>query len=608
MRFWRRKSETNALAPSAPPTTDPVFPSKSPPRRPTPGVIEDPVLAQSIWRTLGTPLSDRHVITADQIATLTELDLHGVPITNLAGLQHAVDLQSLDVDFIAEPAAMAPVAGLRSLKTFTLHGWSGQLPEGIAGLSNLTDVRLHGVSSGMTFPSVSLEWLRGNTRLRSLSLFKCRLYLKPLAGHPELKHLHLNNVLVHDQQTIAELPGLETLRVSGGILKDLSPIGRLSSLTTLELVRLQLVTDLTPLRDLPDLTTLRLEDLERVTDLTPLRELPRLTTLKIIQLDNVQDLGPLSELSALNDLTLHGPILADFGRDLVSLEPVDRLTTLTALSLQDWYGRCGDFPALTAMSGLQKLELEDVPVRGLDAVGSLSQLTDLSLWNLPEVKDAEPLAGLTRLEHLTLIDVPLATLSPVSELRRLTHLSVGYSEGPRGCRESATADVDFARLTQLERLELWGIPLHSLHALRHLKALTRLHLNALPVTDIEGLKYLENLETLGMKRLDVESLGPIAGLENLTSLDIWDLPIQSIAPLAGLTNLTYVGLLFLEKVNDLSPMSGLSKLTTVELTFLSGVNDLSALGNLHNLRNLRVNNMPQVDLNGVADVARSQTY
>jgi len=607
MSFWRRKSATNAVAPSAPATNEPVVPSKSPPRRPTPGVIEDPVLAQRIWRTLGTPLSDRHVITVDQMATLTGLDLHGVPITNLAGLQHAVDLQSLDVDFIAEPAAMAPIAGLRSLKTFTLHGWSGALPEGIAALSNLTDVRLYGVSSGMTFRAVSLEWLRGNPRLRSLSLFRCRLFLEPLAGHPELEHLRLNNVLVHDQQTIAELPGLKTLQVSDGILKDLSPIGHLSSLTTLELGRLQLVTDLTPLRGLHDLTTLKLEDLERVTDLTPLRELSNLTTLKIIQLDNVQELGVLSELSALNDLTLHGPILTDFDRDLVSLEPVDRLTTLTALSLKNWYRRCSDFPALTTMSGLQKLELNDVPVWGLDAVGSLTQLAELSLWGLPEVTDAEPLAALTRLEHLTLIDVPLATLSPVSELRRLTHLSVGYSEGPRGCRESATADVNFARLTQLEHLELWGMPLHSLGALRFLKALTRLQLDELPITDIEGLEYLENLERLGMRHLEVECLRPVAGLGHLTSVDIWGLPIQSIAPLAGLTNLTYVGLLFLEKVNDLSPLSGLSKLTTVELSRLSEVNDVSALANLHNLKNLRVDYMPQVDLDLVADVARNPT-
>lgn len=586
MRLWKRRHETGTDNSATPAQAEQVLVQAEPPApNPAYGVVKDSALAQCVWRTLRTPVLDRQVISADQMGELTELDLGDVPIATLAGLEHASRLRELDLDLSGVSSGsdgLWPLAGLSELRTLTLRQWKGDISDHCSGLGELTEVHLHGVSTSVGRMPDSLEWLRAHPRLKSVSLHQCYVELAPLADLAELKEVSLKNVYVRDPEALATLSGLIKLKVSGGYwLRDLSA-----------------------LTHLPKLSTLELAELDQVSDLGPVRDLVHLTSLRIVRLDNVRDLGPIGELPQLRNLALHGPILPkSYGSDpdIVSLSPVDNLTGLEQLSLKDWTWRCRDFPSFVGLRNLQTLELWDVPIQDLEAVGALGLMTDLSLWNLRNVTDGRPLAALHRLAKLNLFDVPLASLHPVSELTNLMDLAVGYSNR---YRDSATADLNLTWLTQLQRLSLHGLPLHSLYSLRHLSALKYVHLSELPATDIDSLAHLASLEDLSMRDLDIDSLQPIASLRALTSVDLWSLPISSISPLAGLSSLTYVGLLFLRKINDLTPLSKLTQVTRIELSGLDEVSDLSPLKSLPNLMSLRLGWMGHVDESAVEDVPR----
>ncbi|MYC74413.1 T9SS type A sorting domain-containing protein, partial [Candidatus Poribacteria bacterium] len=245
------------------------------PVRPTPrGTVHipDPNLRAVIIEALGK--SPNTPITAEDIATLSEIDAADREISDLTGLEFAknlivlfldinplsdlsplsaltklrelyfsdtqvVDLSPLSglhaLEVIGAEAtrirSLAPLAGLKNLQKLNTVDSDITDLSPLAGLTNLTRLRLYDVKA------TDLSPLKGLTKLKWLGLTHTDNIsnLLPLSGLTELKHLDLHNTDISDVSALAGLVNLETLILSENRIVDVSPLASLRNLKNLEL-------------------------------------------------------------------------------------------------------------------------------------------------------------------------------------------------------------------------------------------------------------------------------------------------------------------------------------------------------------------------------------
>ena len=156
--------------------------------------IPDPNLRAAIEAELGK--ASGAPITVDEMATLPRLEAPEADISNLIGLEHAINLKKLNL-------------------------WSNSVKDlsPLAGLTNLTELYL-GINS-----APDLSPLVGLTNLESLFLDANRISnLSALAGLTKLTRLALNNNSVSDLSPLTGLTSLRWMRLAGNNISDLSPL------------------------------------------------------------------------------------------------------------------------------------------------------------------------------------------------------------------------------------------------------------------------------------------------------------------------------------------------------------------------------------------------
>jgi Leucine-rich repeat (LRR) protein len=154
---------------------------------------------------------------------------------------------------------------------------------------------------------------------------------------------------------------------------------------------------------------------------------------------------------------------------------------------------------------LQKLAILESKITDLTPLQGLTNLTDLTLQDLPNVTDLTPLQGLTKLTHLALWGLNFADLALLQGLTNLKELSLC-------CLSKVITDLTplQERLTNLTRLGLWGLNVTDFTFLRGLTNLKELFwgLDA----DLTLLQGLTNLTYLGLNHLNVTDLTPLLKL------------------------------------------------------------------------------------------------
>lgn len=264
---------------------------------------------------------------ADMLA-LTELSAAGRGIIDLTGLEHAYDLEDLDLHS---------------------NGISDVSP--LSGLSSLTDLNL-----------------RGND-ISDLS---------PLAGLTSLTRLDLDWNRISDLSALAGLVNLTALQLELNDLSDLSPLAGLTNLTQMDLESNR-ISDIAPLAGLTSLTVLELDE-NQINDVSALSSLAGLTHL-YLQSNQISDISPLSSLTGLAVLVLPGNQITD-------VTPLSGLGNLTWLSLSG--NQISSLGPLSGLTSLTRLYLADNQISDISPLSELSNLTFLSLERNP--LDAEACA------------------------------------------------------------------------------------------------------------------------------------------------------------------------------------------------------------------------
>ena len=248
--------------------------------------IPDLNLRAAIAETLGK--ASGTAITAEEMATLMRLDIDGMDIQDLEGLQFAVNL--IELNLRGNPLSdLSALSGLTTLKEVRLSG------ESLSDLSPLADlVNLEGVGFWKTSIS-DLSPLSGLTKLKWLEFKNSPVSdLSPLAGLINLKRLETYASKDLDLSPLKGLKNLVRLGVNSSGVSDISPLGGLINLEWLAIQSNHIISDISSLASLKNLKELNLAR-NKISDVSPLANLHNLEQLQLQQ-NNISDLSPLDGL------------------------------------------------------------------------------------------------------------------------------------------------------------------------------------------------------------------------------------------------------------------------------------------------------------------------
>ena len=187
--------------------------------------IPDSNLRAAITEALGkAPLSP---ITPEELAQLTRLEANNREISDLTGLEHAVNLERLYIDgnLVTDISPLAKLVNLRELQSY------GNRISDVTPLTQLTKLDFVSLGGGQVsdltayaeLKFVKRLWL-GNNDISDVS---------PLAGLTNLRELYLHENNISDVSPLAGLRQLEHLELQNNLISDFSPLERLAERTTI---------------------------------------------------------------------------------------------------------------------------------------------------------------------------------------------------------------------------------------------------------------------------------------------------------------------------------------------------------------------------------------
>ena len=561
------------------------------------GDIPDPYLRAAIEAELGKASGD--TITADEMATLTQIEVENANISNLTGLERATNLTTLVLSGYSI-SDISPLAGLTQLTTLKLSSGSISDISPLAGLTNLTRLEL---SSPVISDLSDISPLTGLTNLKTLVLENnSTADISPLAGLTNLTTLYLYNNSISDISPLTGLTNLTTLVLDRNNITNLSPLTGLTNLTRLEFSN-TFISDLSPLvantglgkGDRIDVSENPLSDASINT------HIPALQSKGVTVVFNGMIFQPGDIVVDIPDPNLRAAVEAELGKasgDAITADNMEALRILLAPN-----ANISDLAGLEHATNLRELNLGPEEAEGrlinsnsisdLSPLAGLTLLTKLGLGN-NSIANISPLAGLTLLRFLGLWENSISDLSPLTGLTLLTDLRLRTN--------NITNLSPLARLTNLTWLDLGN---NSISDISHLEGLTNLTTLNLEINSISDLSHLEGLTRLTWLDLEINSISdisPLAGLTNLRFLGLDNNSIADISPLAGLTSLRFLGL-GTNNITDISPLVDIFFLRILGLG-ANNITDISPVARLTQLTDLNLENNSISDLLPLARLTR----
>ena len=581
--------------------------------------IPDPNLRAEIEGELGrTSIAP---ITAADMESLTTLYADRADISDLTGLEAAINLTELrlDANNISDISALSGLANLTRLRLS--HNPISDISV-LSRLTNLTRLMLSHNSLS------DLSVLSGLTNLTHLSLFDTGISdISVLSGLTNLTHLWLHNNSISDISAVSGLTNLRRLWLGDNTISDISLVSGLTNLTELVL-RQNSISDISPVSGLTNLTELELgkNSLSNISALSGLINLTRLT----LNYNSLADISAVSGLTKLTWLELQGNRISD-------LSAVSGLTKLTLLGL--WDNTISDLSPLVSNTGLGRGDMVDVDENPLNAVSLNTHLLTLQSRgvnvrinkpvNIPnrnlraKIKTTLATAAGETIKRadmamLTTLHASFAEISALTGLEYATNLTHLYLEDNRISAISALSGLTNLLVLHLnnnnisdisplvtntglgngDSVDIRGNPLSAESINTHIPALQSRGVNVRFGTVVGQLVDIPdpNLRTEIERELGRTSIAPIteADMESLTALYADRADISDLTGLEAAINLTELRL----DANDISDISALAELTNLTRLSLShnDLEDISVLAGLTNLRGLglRDNNISDI--------------
>ena len=468
---------------------------------PIASLISDEVLAEVLREAFDMD-TDEHITYTD-LRSLTTFEAPDGDITDLGGMEHATELETLDFrgNTIED---ITPLKGLTKLTTLDLRNNAITDVTPLSALVKLETLRLTGNPIEDASPLVDLT-----------ADIEADIVVPGVIADPTLAAAiqETLDLPTHTRIVAETLQDLESLNVQEGEINTLAGLEHATHLTTLR-INAGSVTDVTPLQALTHLTTLEINS-DAIANLTPLQALTHLTTLKI-------NGGSIIDITSLQTLT-HLTILELRDNTIIDITTLSGLTALTTLDLSG--NSITNIASLQELTGLTTLDLADNGLSNIDGLQSLTALTTLDLSD-NSISSLTSLQALTALKTLDLADNGLSNIDGLQSLTALTTLDLSDN--------SISSLTSLQALTALKTLDLADNGLSNIDGLQSLTKLTTLGLSANNLIDIQSLQGLIALRQLYLVSNDITDVSSLAGLVNLELLRLAENPILDTSPLFSL--------------------------------------------------------------------------
>ena len=249
--------------------------------------IPDAALMQAVRNSLQLPTDQP--LTAQDMLALETLNGRDLGISDLTGLEHAENLQTLALP-ANQISDISPLKNMKRLESLNLGDC--QISD-ISPLENVDNLRWLALP-GNNISDISV--LKNMKNLKVLYLWvNPILDILPLASLSQMEHLDLGAChQISDISPLAGLTQLLSLNICCNKVENISPLANLTQLKYLNLRGCR-ISDISPLANLTQLIELRLND-NRISDVNPLANL---TMLEVLQIQNnrITDFSPLDGMN-----------------------------------------------------------------------------------------------------------------------------------------------------------------------------------------------------------------------------------------------------------------------------------------------------------------------
>ncbi len=377
--------------------------------------IPDPslrvVIAEAIGLRLNAPILRAH------LETLVALEAKNSNISNLTGLEAAINLKILDLggesvgeeDGVVNSNSVSDLSPLRHLALERLNLEYNNNISDISAVSEMTElIRLR--LAGNSLKDISP--VAGLTNLRLLTLDNNSISdISQIAGLTNLRWLYLGNNSLSNISALAGLKNLTWLQINDNIVSDISAMEGLAKLERLDFSN-NAIWDISAVEGLAKLERLGLSN-NSISDIFATAGLTNLELL-VLEMNAISDISPVAGLTNLKWLNLNNNSISNISAlaGLIKLERLD----LSNNSISD----------ISALSGLTKLELLALEMNAISGISPVAGLTNLKWLVLNDniVSDISALGGLAILEGLHLGNNSISDISTITDLTRLTSLNL----------------------------------------------------------------------------------------------------------------------------------------------------------------------------------------
>jgi Leucine-rich repeat (LRR) protein len=199
--------------------------------------FNDANLEDVVREALAKPEGD---ITSDDMATLSELGGLDREISDLSGLEYAVNLQLLNLGF-NQISDISPLDGMTNLQSLYLS--HNQISD-ISPLDGMTNLQSLDISANQISDISPLD---GMTNLQSLDISTNQISdISPLDGMTNLQRLFFFNNQISDIGPLDGMTNLQDLWLGHNQISDIGPLDGMTNLRSLDISNNQ-ISDISPL-------------------------------------------------------------------------------------------------------------------------------------------------------------------------------------------------------------------------------------------------------------------------------------------------------------------------------------------------------------------------
>jgi len=222
------------------------------------------------------------------------------------------------------------------------------------------------------------------------------------------------------------------------------------------------------------------------------------------------DFSILLEMTNLTDLDL------DIGKnikleDYSVLKNLSELKTLEVSNINDF-----DAKSIAYLTSLENLTIRNSnDLTNIEFLSNMNQLTSLTLDNVPNVHDYQPLKYLPNVNIVDLINCELTEkdIDTIPDMDSLEALSLYNNK--------IVSLNNFPKVKNLQFLSLSSNPLREINiSPDRIPKLKELYLNDTEICDLSKLSGVNHIHAIGLRYTDVKRLSPLKEYKNLTYIDI----------------------------------------------------------------------------------------